>query len=414
MARPLTRLGTPPGLRLLAILLALASTGCSSLLHRARTDRRWLDPATGRASPLPGPKLAALPRKHGTTFNASIEGEPIRVAVFGDTQGNRNMAHIVAEAIREERPDLVVFTGDALDACPLGLMPDFGVVSYAIPLWPQYLRGRPEVSLFSVVPFPAVLHDTFFWPLWKPYDPDGYNAFLRATGKLRLEDRVPLLFVPGNHDIYHDRDREQLAQLFGSPDGTAGDDPERLWFSFDTRGVRWIVLNTGTDLLFDENPIAPGGEQLSWLDRTLAEAEERGLRVVVCMHRPPYGSCRDNPPSPALNRDVVAGALDRHRVALVLSGHQHAYERLERPGKDDETVTYVVTGGGGGCFDDDYDPGTRDPRSVAFIPEVHHFVMLEIDARTIRGRFVPVGECPADASDEFEIGPRQETRVAGR
>src|SRR5512137_1824838 len=122
-----------------AAVALLATTACGPMSHAAiRPD--LLDAGTGRASP---PLPASPPEK-------------LRVAVYGDSQVNVAAHRAVVAAILAEKPDLVLFTGDAIDHLPAGHMPDWGGWQYAVPIWPQYVRGHAWVSLLTLIPFPAV------------------------------------------------------------------------------------------------------------------------------------------------------------------------------------------------------------------------------------------------------------------
>jgi len=369
-------------------LLLLSACGP---LHHTAVRPELLDPRTSRAS---GPL-------------SSPGSERFRVAVYGDAQGNRPVHRAVVAAIAREHPDLVIFAGDAVDCLPVGHLPDLGGWQYLIPLWPQYVRDYPAVSLASVVPFPALVHETLLGWAAPPRDEAGLNGFLEDSAPLRRS--VPYLFAPGNHDQYHRADREAFARFFGpaaDPDRT----PEALWFSVDLGWWRFIVLDTGDDLLGDRDPMPEGGPQLTWLDAQLSEAAEKGQRAVVVLHIPPFSSGREEGGAPWVERRVVKGVLDRHPVALVLSGHVHAYERLERPGHGGQPLTYLVTGGGGGRFFHAADE--RDPRSLVFAEEVRHFVLLELGPDGIRGRMVPVSTAGGGSADGHPAAPGDEFHIA--
>jgi hypothetical protein len=332
----------------------------------------------------------------------------------------------VVEAILRERPDLVLFAGDAVDCLPAGHLHDYGGWQYLIPLWPQAVRDYPAVSLASVVPFPALVHETLLAPFAPPRDAGGWPGFLEDTAPLRGTG-VPMLVAAGNHDSYHRADREALARFLGPPaagapgpataPGAAPPAPERspeaLWYSVDLGGWRFLVLDSGPDLLGALDPMPAGGAQLAWLDARLADAAARGLGAVVVVHIPPFSSGREERGAPWVEERLVQGVLDRHPVALVLSGHVHAYERLTRPGAGGRPVTYVVSGGAGGRLFHAREP--RDPRSVVFVEGVRHFVLLELGPDGIEGRMVPVevpppaaapGAAPAPAvaaGDRFRI-----------
>ena len=80
--------------------------------------------------------------------------------------------------------------------------------------------------------------------------------------------------------------------------------------------------------------------QLAWLDDTLASTN--ATWKIVALHHPPYsagyqGSSQDV-------RDAFVPIFQRHGVQLVLSGHDHDYQRsIELDG-----VTYIVTGAAAG------------------------------------------------------------------
>jgi acid phosphatase len=78
--------------------------------------------------------------------------------------------------------------------------------------------------------------------------------------------------------------------------------------------------------------------QRRWLEDTLRNAQAPWR--VVLLHRPLYSS-GPHGGSRAL-RQALEPLLTQYRVALVLSGHEHSYERLLAKG-----VVHIVSGGGG-------------------------------------------------------------------
>ena len=369
-----------------AALLTLFA-GCSHLAHRD-TDPAWLLPDSGRASAPIAPRDAL---------------KPLRIAVYGDSHENRETHQAIIAAIRRERPDLVVFLGDALECRPVGHMPDCGALGYLIPFWPQTYAGRPAFTLLSIVPFPAAVHEIFLVPFYNTRDPEGFNSFLEDTAPLRLEDRIPFVLVPGNHDVFHDFDRREIARIFGEPGGPGGREPRALWYSRDLPGVRLIVLDSGSDTPGDYDPLERGGAQLEWLEAQLADAERQGMKSIVCSHLPPFASSTADPPRDSVRAVLGREVLERHRVALVLSGHEHVYERIDREAGDGSLRTYLVTGGSNTWFDHEAPPEERDPDSRVLVEDTPHFVMLEVAPDAISGRMVPVGDAQV-SMDEFEAG----------
>jgi 3',5'-cyclic AMP phosphodiesterase CpdA len=331
----------------------------------------------------------------------------MRVAVYGDSQGNSAAHQAVVAAILEEKPDLVLFAGDAIDHLPAGHMPDWGGWQYLMPIWPQYVRGYAWVSLATLIPFPAAVHETLLGAVAPPRRPPDLNVWLEDTAPLRKAG-IPILAAPGNHDEYHLVDQSQFASLF-SPPGGPELSPDAFWYAVDRNGWRFIVLDTGTDMFGDRDPMPAGGAQLTWLDAQLADADRLGRRAIVMLHIPPFSSGKEERGAPWVKKRVVEGILDRHPVALVLSGHIHAYERIVRPGFEGRPVNFVVSGGAGGRFFQQ--AKERVEGSVLFVEGVRNFVMLELGPGGISGRVVPVrvpGEewkKPPALLDTFEVLP---------
>ena len=379
----------PGSLRHAAIAgIVLASSAACGPMHHAAIRPELLDAATGRASP-PLPAAAH---------------ETLRVAVYGDSQGNPAVHRAVVAAVLAAKPDLVLFAGDAIDHLPAGHMPDWGGWQYAIPLWPQYVRGYPAVSLASVVPFPALVHETLLGAVAPPRKAPDLNGWLEDTAPLRAAG-IPVLAARGNHDSYHREDEEQFARVFSPPDRTALSS-SAFWYAVDLGGWRFLVLDTGTDLLGDRDPMPVGGPQLTWLEEQLTDADRAGLRSIVLLHIPPFSSGRQERGAPWVQERVVDAVLSRHPVALVLSGHVHAYERIVREDRDGRPATYVVSGGAGGRF---FEKGGTVEGSQVFVEGVRHFVLLELGPGGVKGRAIPVkvdGEPwrkPPDPIDTFEV-----------
>ena len=133
--------------------------------------------------------------------------------------------------------------------------------------------------------------------------------------------------------------------------------------------VDFFFLDSSTPLVTGER----SGEQLAWLERTLAESTARWK--VAVMHHAPYSSSLKRGSNVEL-REVVEPLFIGHGVQLVLTGHDHVYERTH----PQNGVTFVVTGAGAKLSD----IGRSDFTAVA--EEVLQFMMIEIDGElmTIR------------------------------
>jgi len=176
----------------------------------------------------------------------------------------------------------------------------------------------------------------------------------------RLRSTRPMWVTLGNHDVSGGHGADQLRHL-GLP------------------GLPYVKTLPGVQLLFlDAN--RPDRAQTGWLEARLTGSGPR-FRVVV-FHQPAW-SCSRHDSDEEVDRWWVP-VLERHRVALVLNGHDHNYQRFVSAAR----VTYVVTGGGGKNLypiDDQCPSGT--PQRVA-AAERNHFTAVEVQERSLRVRAV--------------------------
>jgi hypothetical protein len=185
--------------------------------------------------------------------------------------------------------------------------------------------------------------------------PDGDPAELPSTVFEPfadvLDDGTDLLAIVGNHDVAHDD--AQLAAL---------DMPGHWW------AARYgDVLIVGLDSNRANDPL-----QLEWLERTLSDTT--ATWKIVALHHPPYSAGYQG--SNRATRDAFVPLFERHGVQLVLSGHDHDYQRsIVING-----VTYVVTGAAAGTRR----TGEEEFTAVSF--SWHSYVELGIYSDRIVGR----------------------------
>jgi len=158
-------------------------------------------------------------------------------------------------------------------------------------------------------------------------------------------DDAELYAVLGNHDVMDGNAEGQMAAL-----GMPG---------------RWWARHLGDVLLVGlDSTQADDPDQRAWLEQTLAAAVERWRIVVV--HHPPYSAGYQG--SDQQVRDAFVPLFERHGVQLVVSGHDHDYQRSVPI----NGVTYVVTGGAAGTRR----TGEDDFTAASF--SWHHFVELAV------------------------------------
>jgi hypothetical protein len=93
---------------------------------------------------------------------------------------------------------------------------------------------------------------------------------------------------------------------------------------------------------------------------------------VVVFHRPAYSCGTQHGSTQAVIRRWVP-ILERHRVEVVLNGHEHDYQRFT----SGASVTYVVTGGGGRALYPIFRSCRGVPTRQAWAVR-HHFVAVEV------------------------------------
>ena len=184
-------------------------------------------------------------------------------------------------------------------------------------------------------------------------DPELFAAQLDKPYR-KLRASRPMWATLGNHDIAGGHGAEQLRHL-GLPD---------LPYARSLPGLQLLFL--------DANRVDEA--QASWLDDRLSEPGPV-FRAVVFHH--PAWSCSVHDTSEQVGRHWVP-VLEDHRVALVLNGHDHNYQRFV----SGAGVTYVVTGGGGRRLYPLDACATGSPERAAALVR-HHITAVEVRDRSL-------------------------------
>lgn len=132
-----------------------------------------------------------------------------------------------------------------------------------------------------------------------------------------LDHSTRLVPVLGNHDVMDGHGDAQAAAL-GMP---------ARWYARQVGDVRLIALDSTQP---------DNAEQLAWLESVLAG--DTSPWTIVLIHHPPYSAGSHG--SDTTVRELFTPLFARHGVDLVLSGHEHDYQRVEPV----DGVAYVVTG----------------------------------------------------------------------
>lgn len=235
----------------------------------------------GERTPVRPDPLSPPPRPGGA--GGRDLDAPLRVVVISDLNSSygsfdyRDEVHQAVEVLVNERPDLVLSTGDMVAG------------------------QRQRVNLAGMW---AAFHRSVTQPLW--------------------EAGIPLAVTPGNHDAsgytrwQHERDFYAREFEAWRPDLQfldATDYPLR--YSFAVEDVLFLSLDSTT-------LGAMSDEQMAWIDGQLTAYGPQYATRIAFAHVPIWpialGRHRE-----AMNDPRVEELLNRHNLDLLITGHHHAY-----------------------------------------------------------------------------------------
>jgi hypothetical protein len=191
--------------------------------------------------------------------------------------------------------------------------------------------------------------------------------------------------APGNHDYYYPGAAGYF-DYFGVP---AGPD-RRGYYSFDYGGWHFIALDSMVD-------VSPQSAQYGWLVEDLARTAGT-MCTIAYWHHPAFNSGAAY--GSVLQMRPLFDALHRGGVEIVLSGHEHIYERFAPQAADGTPdpargVRQFVVGTGGHDLNA---LGSPIPNSEFRTDATWGVLRLTLGGGDYRWQFVPVGGgAPLDA-----------------
>ena len=179
--------------------------------------------------------------------------------------------------------------------------------------------------------------------------------------------QMPVYLVLGNHDdedaamwngapFYDHAFPPFTDPLFPQTSGAGRD-----WYAFAYGSVQFLMLDTEA-----MNNAQARQEQKVWLAERLADT--RFTTSIPVFHIPPYTGGAHVNDGVAVRADWVP-MFKQAGVKLVLSGHDHNYQRLVEDG-----ITYIVSGGGSATL---YAKTVDIPGSQVF-NRISHFVTFDV------------------------------------
>ena len=274
-----------------------------------------------------------------TFETAELDSPQLRIGVIGDSGYGQRTTFDLAELMASYRLDFVLHTGD---------------LAYRVNEEDDPVEGYARKYFLNLAPL--------------------------LTG-------LPIYPVPGNHE--YDRETYWLDRPFYfyafagvGVQGTANES----WYSFSRAGIQFLMLDSQVF-----HGVAGRASQTAWLTERLADP---GFRFSIpVFHTPPFTSGLHRNDGKALAAEWLP-RFEAAGVPLVLSGHDHNFERILFNG-----ITYIVSGGGSRTL---YPDSGFVPGSQAFAMQTH-FVLLEIRSDRISLQAINLADEVLDrATIEFE------------
>jgi hypothetical protein len=209
---------------------------------------------------------------------------------------------------------------------------------------PQYEVAQQMTEFHSLFPFDfaLMLGDN----IYGSKSPADFRKKFQKPYQPLLDDGVKFYASLGNHDETN----------------------ERMYKPFNMDGKQYYSFRKGNAEFFalDSNYMNPA--QVTWLDRQLAASD--ATWKICFFHHPLYSDGKTHGPSVDLRKQLEPIFLARG-VSLVLSGHEHFYERL----KPQKGINYIVLGNSGQLRPHDIRPS---PDTEKAFDTDRSFLLVEI------------------------------------
>ncbi|BFI25732.1 acid phosphatase type 7 [Marchantia polymorpha subsp. ruderalis] len=287
----------------------------SGIIHHVRMT--GLEPDTLYFYRVGDPYLGSMSDEHFfTTMPAPGPASfPTRIGVIGDIGLTYNSTSTFDHLV-QNRPDLVLMVGD---------------LTYA----DLYVTNGTGSSSYSQTFPDTPIHETY-QPRW-----DLWGRFMEP-----LTSSVPFMVIEGNHEKEPQMDNRTFASYqarFAVPFKESGS-PNSFYYSFDAGGIHFLMLGAYTDY-------SQSSAQYAWLERDLANVNRSVTPWLIATWHPPwYNSYTAHYREVECMRMSMEDLLYQNGVDLVLNGHIHAYERMNRVYNytlDDCGPVHITIGDGG-------------------------------------------------------------------
>jgi hypothetical protein len=202
-----------------------------------------------------------------------------------------------------------------------------------------------------------------------------YQKKFELPYKTLLDDGVKFYASLGNHDNPNER-------LY-KPFNMGGE----RYYSFrpeNSKGVRFFAL--------DSNYV--DDKQLQWLDKELSAS---GSDWKICFFHHPLYSSGETHGSAEAQRNLLEPLFLKHGVNVVLSGHEHFYERI----KPQKGIAYFILGNSGKVRKGDIQ---KTDLTAKGFDQGYAFMLMEIDGDDLTFQTISATGETIDAGSVHRVG----------
>ncbi len=264
------------------------------------------------------------PEPNTVTISPTEEIQTARFIVLGDSGSGSDEQLQIAKLIDQEKFDGVLHTGDV-----------------------AYNKGKESELIKNFENVYSLRIRQNFWP------------------------------SPGNHDYATDSLAPYL-KYFELPENALNPGETERYYSVDIKGVHLIALDTNEPLTRISDEVED--DMADWLTDDLSNHSSSD-KIIVFFHHPPFNTGGHEPDLEV--RTKLVPIFEEYGVDLVLSGHDHSYQRTCKlvmlggePTCSEEGIPYVISGGGGKAL---YEIQAQQPEYFEFAKSTFNYVRLTVN-----------------------------------
>lgn len=242
------------------------------------------------------------------------------------------------------------FAGDSLQAPKVQLPDKPDAVRFAVigdngtGETPEYQVGEQMTLAHKAFPFPFVL--MMGDNIYGGKSPADFRRKFEDPYKTLLDEGVKFYASLGNHD----------------------DPNERYYKLYNMNGQRYYTLRDKNVEFFALDSTYMSPQQLEWIEKQLSGSN--AAWKICFFHHPLYSAAHYHGPNLDLRKELQP-LFEKYGVNVVLSGHEHVYERI----KPQYGIYYFVLGNSGQLRAHDLRPS---PETAKGFDTDRSFMLMEI------------------------------------